>query len=292
MSDIQTPPADPYHYTVIARALDIIDSAPEAPGLEELAASLGLSAAHFQRIFSRWVGVSPKRYQQYLTLDHSRRMLAARHSLLDTSLASGLSGTGRLHDLFIQWEAMTPGQYARAGDGLLIRYGWGESPFGPVLGMATDRGLCGVGFASAGGREETFADLAARWPKARLIEDQAMLTPLLARLFTRDRTSPQPIPLHVLGTPFQLKVWEALLHIPEGHVATYSDLASAAGAPSAVRAAGSAIGRNPLAHVIPCHRALRKSGALGGYHWGLPVKRAMLARESARADAGPSAETR
>lgn len=274
---------DPYHYALIARALEIIDTAPAAPTLDELADRLGLSPAHFQRVFSRWVGVSPKRYQQYLALDHSRRLLAARHNVLETSLATGLSGSGRLHDLFVQWEAMTPGEYARAGAGLTIRHGWSASPFGPILGMATERGLCGIGFAAVAGRAAAFADLAARWPKARLIADDAAVAPMLERVFQRRES---PVSLHVWGTPFQIKVWEALLHVPEGHVSTYSELARAAGTPRGVRATGSAIGRNPLAFIIPCHRALRKSGALGGYHWGLPVKRAMLAWESARAEAG------
>jgi AraC family transcriptional regulator, regulatory protein of adaptative response / methylated-DNA-[protein]-cysteine methyltransferase len=277
---------DAYHYGIIARALEIIDSAEAPLPLETLAGRLGMSPAHFQRVFSRWVGVSPKRYQQYLALDHARRLLAARHSVLEASLASGLSGSGRLHDLFLRWEAMSPGEYARAGAGLTIRHGWADTRFGPALGMATDRGLCGLAFAGATPRDAAYEDLAARWPRADFRADEAALAPMIAAAVGGSSPRDGELQLHLIGTPMQIKVWEALLHVPQGHVTTYSDLAKAAGAPRAVRAVGSAVGRNPLAFVIPCHRALRKSGALGGYHWGLPVKRAMLAWESARADAG------
>ncbi len=277
-----------YHFGVISRALEIIDGADHPVSLEQLAAELGMSPAHFQRVFSRWVGVSPKRYQQYLALDHARRLLAARHSVLEASLASGLSGSGRLHDLFLRWEAMSPGAYARAGAGLTIRYGWADSPFGPVLGMTTDKGLCGLAFGADTGHATAFADLAARWPAADFVVDTDSVAPLLRTAFARDGGALQ---LHLIGAPFQIKVWEALLHVPRGHVTTYTDLARAVDAPRAVRAVGTAVGRNPLSYLIPCHRALRKSGALGGYHWGLPVKRAMLAWEAARIDAGTGTST-
>ncbi|WP_102225541.1 methylated-DNA--[protein]-cysteine S-methyltransferase [Acidimangrovimonas sediminis] len=272
-----------YHYRVIARALEEIDSGGAQMPLEDLAARMGMSAAHFQRVFSRWVGVSPKRYQQYLTLDLSRRLLAERHTVLDTALAAGLSGGGRLHDLFLRWEAMSPGDYARGGDGLTIRWGWFDSAFGPALAMGTDKGLCGIGFAGETGPEATMADLRARWPRAAYVEDAARLAPWAEAALggRRDRTA-----LHLIGAPFQIKVWEALLTIPAGHVTTYSDIASAIGHPKAVRAVGTAVGRNPLSWLIPCHRALRRSGGLGGYHWGLPVKRAMLAWEYARSEGG------
>jgi AraC family transcriptional regulator of adaptative response/methylated-DNA-[protein]-cysteine methyltransferase len=270
-----------YHYGVIARALAEIETADAPLSLEALAARLGMSPAHFQRVFSRWVGVSPKRYQQYLALDAAKRLLAARHSTLEAALGAGLSGTGRLHDLFLRWEAMSPGDYARAGEGLTIRHGVVETPFGPAVAMATERGLCGLGFAAETGVEAAFADLAARWPAARFLVDP---TAVAARVATVLGGRGQ-VALHLIGAPFQIKVWEALLAVPEGHVTTYSDIARAVGNPRAVRAVGTAVGRNPIAWLIPCHRALRKSGALGGYHWGLTVKRAMLAREAARADA-------
>ncbi|NNU79563.1 methylated-DNA--[protein]-cysteine S-methyltransferase [Halovulum dunhuangense] len=274
---------DPYHYTLIARAITEIDAAaPAQISLESLAERVGLSPAHFQRLFSQWVGVSPKRYQQYLALDHARRLLETRATLLDAAHDAGLSGTGRLHDLFLRWEAMTPGEYARRGAGLDIRWGWVASPFGPALVMATPRGICGIAFAAETGRAAAMADLRARWPEARYIEDAEAIARLAEPVFAM-RGEAQ---LHLIGAPFQIKVWEALLRIPEGAVAPYSEIARAIGHPTAMRAVGTAVGRNPIAYLIPCHRALRKSGGLGGYHWGLGVKRAMLARESARADAG------
>ena len=274
-----------YHYGVIRRALDEIDAAAGAGGqiaLEDLAARMGMSAAHFQRVFSQWVGVSPKRYQQYLALGQARELLRARHTTLDTADAVGLSGSGRLHDLFLRWEAMAPGEYAGGGAGLTIRWGWFDSPFGPALVMATERGICGIGFGAETGRAETFADLAARWPEAVLVEDAQALRPWAEAAFGGAGEAR----LHLIGAPFQIKVWEALISIPSGHVTTYSDIAAAIGHPRAVRAVGTAVGRNPVSWLIPCHRALRKSGGLGGYHWGLPVKRAMLAWEAARAEAG------
>jgi AraC family transcriptional regulator of adaptative response/methylated-DNA-[protein]-cysteine methyltransferase len=271
-----------YHYGVIARALAEIEAADAPLTLEALAARLGMSPAHFQRVFSRWVGVSPKRYQQYLALDAAKRLLATRHSTLEAALGAGLSGTGRLHDLFLRWEAMSPGDFARAGAGLKIRHGVVETPFGPAVAMATDRGLCGLGLAAETGTAAAFADLAGRWPAADFVADAAAVAgPVAAAI----GGAPGEVGLHLIGAPFQIKVWEALLAVPEGHVTTYSDIARAVGNPRAVRAVGTAVGRNPIAWLIPCHRALRKSGALGGYHWGLNVKRAMLAREAARADA-------
>lgn len=266
-----------YHYAVIARALKIIDDAGPALTLEELAAQMGMSAAHFQRVFSAWVGVSPKRYQQYLTLDHARRLLAERFTVLETAHAAGLSGGGRLHDLFLTWEAMSPGAYGAAGAGLVIRWAYVPTAFGEALVMATDRGICGLGFTEEFGRDWSMQDLTARWPKATYVEDAGIGPMALAAMGGRAH-------LHLIGAPFQIKVWEALLHIPSGHVTTYSELAGAVGHPSAQRAVGTAVGRNPISFLVPCHRALRKSGGLGGYHWGLPIKRAMLAWEAARDD--------
>ena len=277
-------PEDRYHYGVIARALKLIDAAGGATlPLDALAQQLGMSPAHFQRVFTRWVGVSPKRYQQYLTLDHARQLLTTRHTLLDTADEAGLSGAGRLHDLFVRWEAMSPGDYANGGEGLLIRRGWFESPFGPALVMGTNRGICGIAFAAETGTETAMADLISRWPKATFVEDPETLLPWAQAAFG---ASDETVPIFMIGAPFQIKVWEALLAIPSGHVATYSDIAVRLGNPKAVRAVGTAVGRNPVSWLIPCHRAIRKTGGLGGYHWGLHVKRAMLAWESARAEAG------
>ncbi len=281
MSDL---PQDPYHYAVIARALRLIDDGGPALTLDDLASRIGMSTAHFQRVFSLWVGVSPKRYQQYLTLDHARRLLAERHSVLETSLAAGLSGGGRLHDLFLRWEAMTPGEFARGGAGLQIFWGRFDSPFGPALVTGTGKGICGIAFTAETGEAGAMADLRGRWPKADFVEAPLRLHDWVRGAFGQAGAA-QPTPLYLIGAPFQIKVWEALLRIPSGQVTTYSDLATAVGHPRAVRAVGTAVGRNPVSWLIPCHRALRKSGGLGGYHWGLPVKRAMLAWEAARSDA-------
>ncbi len=270
-----------YHYNVMRRALDLIDAEPHR-SLEDLAAALRMSPAHFQRTFSGWVGVSPKRYQQYLTLDHARRLLAERFTVLDTIGETGLSSGGRLHDLFLRWEAMSPGTYASGGAGLVIRWGWFDSPFGPALVMATDKGICGIAFASETGPEVAMADLRGRWPNATFAQDQPGLRAMAEAAFGAGGD----VHLSLIGAPFQIKVWEALLSIPTGHVTTYSEIAGAIGKPRAVRAVGTAVGRNPISWLIPCHRALRKSGGLGGYHWGLPVKRAMLAWEAASTEEG------
>lgn len=272
-----------YHYAVIGRALKIIDQGGPTLSLEDLARRMDMSPAHFQRVFSQWVGISPKRYQQYLTLDHARRLLAERFTVLETSLATGLSGTGRLHDLFMRWEAMSPGDYARAGAGLTIRHGWFDSPFGPMVVMGTDRGICGMGFGAEMGAEAAVDDLMRRWPKADFVADAAPLRRWVDAAFGGGGETA----LHLIGAPFQIKVWEALMRVPTGHVTTYSEIAGAVGHPAAVRAVGTAVGRNPISFLIPCHRALRRDGGLGGYHWGLPVKRAILAWEAARADAIP-----
>jgi AraC family transcriptional regulator of adaptative response/methylated-DNA-[protein]-cysteine methyltransferase len=254
-----------YHYGVMRRAIELIDQGGEGLTLEALSAQMDMSPAHFQRLFSRWVGVSPKRFQQYLTLGHAKTLMRDHFTTLETSLATGLSGSGRLHDLFVRWESMSPGEYALGGAGLVIYWGWFESAFGASLVMGTNKGICGIGFAAETGAEATMEDLLSRWPKAKFVEDPTMLRPWVS-------------------AAFQIKVWEALLSIPSGHVTTYSEIAQAVGNPRAVRAVGTAVGRNPVSWLIPCHRALRKSGGLGGYHWGLPVKRAMLAYESARAE--------
>jgi len=281
-------PEDPYHYAVIRRALEVIDAADTPLSLEAMAAQMSMSPAHFQRVFSKWVGVSPKRYQQYLTLDHARQLLRSNFTTLETSLSVGLSGSSRLHDLFLRWEAMAPGEYAQAGAGLTIYWGWFESPFGPALVMGTDKGICGIGFAAETGEAPAWEDLRGRWPKATYVEDPMRLRPWVLSAFGAEN-SLEPTPLYLIGAPFQIKVWEALLQIPSGRVTTYSEIAEAVGNPKAVRAVGTAVGRNPISWLIPCHRALRKSGGLGGYHWGLPVKRALLAYESARSDAVPAA---
>ncbi len=272
---------DPFGYALMAAAIAYLEAHRDRqPSLEDTAAAIGLSPAHFQRVFSRWVGVSPKRYLQHLTLADAKRRLAERASLLDASLDAGLSGPSRLHDLFLRWEAMTPGEFARGGAGLTLREAWVETPFGTAYAVASPRGLSGLAFAAEAGREATRAEMARRWPEARLVEDAAGVRQTVEAAFA----GRGEIALAPMGGPFQIKVWQALLAIPPGAVLTYSAIAEDIGHPRAVRAVGTAVGRNPLAWLIPCHRVLRRDGGLGGYRWGLGVKRAMLAWESARAE--------
>jgi len=269
-----------YHYGVMRRAIELIDAGGEGLSLDELSTKMDMSPAHFQRLFSAWVGVSPKRYQQYLRLGHAKTLLQDRFTTLEAAQAVGLSGTGRLHDLFLRWEAMSPGEYARKGLDLQIFWGWFDSPFGLALAMGTGKGICGLAFAAETGAETALADMRARWPNARFTEDVMALRPLITAVFDHRGEAA----LHMIGAPMQIKVWEALLRIPSGQVSTYSEIAQSIGEPRAQRAVGTAVGRNPVSWLIPCHRVLRKSGALGGYHWGLPVKRAMLAYEAARTE--------
>ncbi|MEP1768045.1 MAG: methylated-DNA--[protein]-cysteine S-methyltransferase [Sulfitobacter sp.] len=276
--------ADSYHYRVIARAIDMIDQADGPIRLAALADKMGMSAAHFQRVFSTWVGVSPKRYQQYLMLGHAKSLLRAQHTTLDAAHVSGLSGTGRLHDLFVRWEAMSPGDYANGGEGLQIFWGWFECPFGEVLVMGTQKGICGLSLAEGIGKDAAMQDLCARWPAADYSQDAARLRPWVEAAFGLGQDG-DTAPLYLMGAPFQIKVWEALLTLEEGQVTTYGALAQSIGNPRAVRAVGTAVGRNPIGYLIPCHRVLRKTGELGGYHWGLPMKRAILGYEAARVDA-------
>ena len=269
-----------YHAQVIRRAIEVIDASPTPLTLEQLAARMQMSPAHFQRLFSRWAGISPKRFQQYLTLGHAKALLEERFTTLEAAHAVGLSGSGRLHDLFLRWEAMSPGEYARKGAGLEIATGTFDSPFGPVVAMGTEKGLCGLGFAAETGEAAAYEDLFLRWPEARFRPDAQSLAAWVTAAFQQSGQ----VDLHLLGAPFQIKVWEALLSIPSGFVTTYSEIAEAVERPRAARAVGTAVGRNPVSFLIPCHRVLRKSGGLGGYHWGLPVKRAILAWEAARLD--------
>jgi len=279
MTALPDPDDTSYHYEVVRRAIEVIDASSPDLSLEALAAKMSMSPAHFQRVFSKWAGVSPKRYQQYLTLGHAKALLNERFTTLGTADAVGLSGSSRLHDLFLRWEAMSPGEFALKGAGLTIRWGWFDSPFGPSLVMGTERGICGMGFAAEMGAEEAMNDLTRRWPEAQFVQDPDMLRPWVSAAFGEEDTA-----LYLIGAPFQIKVWEALLSIPSGQITTYSEIASHIGHPKAVRAVGTAVGRNPISWLVPCHRALRKSGGLGGYHWGLPVKRALLAYEAARFD--------
>lgn len=281
-------------YARIERAIRFIEAhATEQPTLDQVAASTGLSVFHFQRLFTRWAGISPKRFLQYLTLEHAKALLAERRSLLETSLAVGLSGTSRLHELFVAITAMTPGEYKQGGAGLRIRYGIHPSPFGDALLAVCDRGVCALSFVNAG-KAAAVSELRSKWPAAAFEEAPSVTAAFAARAFPPRRLPrPEPLALLVRGTGFQVKIWDALLRIPPGQVATYQDVARAAGAETAWRAAASAIGENPIAFLIPCHRVIRSTGAFGDYHWGATRKRAMLAWESARfgGHSGPSADS-
>ena len=273
-----------YHWQLMRRAIERLDEGRDL-SLEQIAAEMDLSPSHFQRIFSRWAGISPKRFQQFLTLGHAKALLAQRHTTLEAAGEAGLSGSGRLHDLFLRWEAMSPGEFARRGAGLSVTWDEADSAFGPMLVMATDRGICAIAFTADTGTEAALSDLSLRWPEARITRDPASVAPHMTALRSGGEAR-----LHLMGGPFKIKVWEALLSIPEGRVTTYSEIARAIGHPRAHRAVGTAVGRNPVSWLIPCHRALRASGGLGGYHWGLPVKRALLADEAARTGFGVSGE--
>ena len=253
------------------------------PELREVAQNLHLSEYHFQRLFRRWAGISPKRFVQFLTLEHAKRLLADSHSVLDATYDAGLSSPGRLHDLFVNLEAMTPGEFKAQGAGLDIRYGFHPSPFGECLLAVTERGICGLGFIAGGGRAGTLGDFQGRWPRARFEENPRLTHSYMARIFGGEkRDSGRPLTLLLHGTNFQIKVWEALLAIPMGRVTTYEALAASLGKAGAARAVGGAVGKNPIAFLIPCHRVIRKAGVMGDYHWGAARKKAMLAWEAAR----------
>jgi len=252
----------------------------EHPSLDEVAAQIGLSPYHFQRLFKRWAGVSPKQFLQYLTASRARELLRASVSVLDTALEIGLSGPGRLHDLIISTDAVTPGEYKNAGKGLELRYGYHETPFGECLAATTPRGLCSLGFIGAGDPAQDLAALRENWPAATLVEDPHASREVIEQIFNPAPTCPKaPFNLFLRGTNFQLKVWEALLRIPEGAVVSYRALADALDQPGAGRAVGNAVGHNPIAYLIPCHRVLRADGKIGGYRWGETRKQVILTTE-------------
>jgi AraC family transcriptional regulator of adaptative response/methylated-DNA-[protein]-cysteine methyltransferase len=291
------------HLSAMSEAHETLDSGPnwrrmgrairflsehytEQPRLEDAAESVGLSPFHFQRLFTRYVGVSPKAFVGHLTLDRAKAELAVGRSVLDASFEAGLSGPSRLHDLCLKVEAMTPGDYAKGGEGLVIDYGYHPSPFGVALVMATEKGLCGLAFCDEGDEAKQFSDMTVRWPKAQFREVSERTAKIAQRIFETE--AGDEIGLHLLGTPWQIKVWQALLGVPTGKVTTYRDLAVKTGNGKASRAVGAAVGRNPISWLIPCHRVLASDGSLHGYHWGVMRKRAMLAFEAARYDERPS----
>jgi len=259
----------------------------DQPGLEELARHVGMKPLALQRLFSRWAGLSPKGFLQAVTLDHARSLLDDAASVLDTSLEVGLSGPGRLHDLFVSHHALTPGAYKTRGEGVTIGWGFHPSPFGRALIMVTDYGLAGIGFADPDDDTAALADMTGRWPRAVYQQDSAGTAAMAARVFDPDQWSAdQPLRIVMIGSDFELRVWETLLKLPLDRATTYSDIAAHIGRPGAARAVGTAVGRNPISFVIPCHRVLAKNGALAGYHWGITRKRAILGWEAGRMAAG------
>ena len=273
-------------YETVRRVIEMLTlDYQEQPSLETIAARLSQSPTQLQKTFTRWAGLSPKAFLQAVTLDHAKRLLRQDEMpILETSIELGLSGPGRLHDLFVTHEAMSPGEWKAKGEGLTIRYGFHPSPFGEALVMTTERGLAGLAFADKGGEKACFEDMAGRWPRARFVRDQEATAPYATRVFEPSRWSgDQPLRVVLIGSDFQVRVWQSLLRIPLGKAVTYSDIAAEIGQPTASRAVGAAVGRNPISFVVPCHRALGKSGALTGYHWGLTRKRAMLGWEAGQA---------
>ena len=253
----------------------------EQPEIDEIAEAAGVSATELHHLFRRWAGLTPKAFLQALTLDSARQLLRDSVSVLDASYEVGLSGPGRLHDLFVTHEAMSPGEWKSGGDGLTISYGFHPCPFGTALVMATERGLSGLAFADQGKEKTALADMRRRWPKAKYAEDAARTAPLAQRIFDRKLWRPdRPLRVVLIGTDFEVRVWQTLLRIPMGRAATYSDIAGHVGSPKAARAVGAAVGKNPVCFVVPCHRVIGKSGELTGYHWGLTRKRAMLGWEA------------
>lgn len=251
----------------------------QQPSLDALAQHFGLSAAHFQRLFSRWAGISPKRFMQYLTVEYAKSRMAAPTDLLTVSLDAGLSGSGRLHDLFVVMEGLSPGEYRRAASAMLIRYGVVPTPFGAALIGYSERGICHLSFC-AQRPQDPLPEMLQRWPAARLQRDDAGAGVLAGRLFAQQRSG-QPVSAWVVGSNFQIQVWRALLRLPFGQLLSYRQLAEQAGCPGAARAVGTAMARNPIGFLIPCHRVLRQSGECGEYHWGGERKAAMIAWEAA-----------
>lgn len=273
-------------YETVRQVIELItEDYRDQPSLEAIAARLNQSPTQLQKTFTRWAGLSPKAFLQAVTLDHAKRLLRKEDMpLLETSIEVGLSGPSRLHDLFVTHEAMSPGEWKAKGGGLTIRYGFHQSPFGVALVMATDRGLAGLAFSDLGDEAACFEDMTCRWPNAQYAEDRQATTPYAERIFESGKWSAdQPLRVVLIGTDFQVRVWESLLKIPLGKAMTYSDIAKDIGQPTASRAVGAAIGRNPISFVVPCHRALGKNGDLTGYHWGLTRKRAILGWEAGQA---------
>jgi AraC family transcriptional regulator of adaptative response/methylated-DNA-[protein]-cysteine methyltransferase len=282
MNAIDIEKSSPRDYDMVRRSLAYLtENWRDQPSLETLAERSGVSPHHLQRLFTRWAGLSPKAFLQAVTIDHARELLRDSASILDTAYEVGLSGPGRLHDLFVTHEGMSPGIYKARGRGLVIRYGFHDCPFGRALVMTTSMGLCGLAFADAGEERTSLADMMSRWPEADYLEDREATAPYAARIFEPGNWTPdRPLRIVFIGSDFEIRVWETLLRIPLGKASTYSAIAGHLGKPQAARAVGTAVGKNPISFVVPCHRVLAKSGGLCGYHWGLTRKRAILGWEA------------
>jgi AraC family transcriptional regulator of adaptative response/methylated-DNA-[protein]-cysteine methyltransferase len=271
-------------YDVVRRAIaHIRGNWREQPDIDTIAEAAKVTPTELHHLFRRWAGLTPKAFLQALTLDHARRLLRDSASVLDASYEVGLSGPGRLHDLFVTHEAMSPGEWKAGGEGLTLRYGLHPSPFGTALVIVAPRGLAGLGMADTGEERAALADMKRRWPKATYVEDADATGPIAARIFDPKLWRPdQPLRVVLIGTDFEVRVWDTLLRIPMGAFTTYSDIARTIDKPKAARAVGAAVGKNPVCFVVPCHRVIGKSGELTGYHWGLTRKRAMLGWEAGR----------
>jgi len=267
-------------YQRIERAIIFLEkNVRRQPDLREIARSVNLSEYHFQRLFRRWAGISPKRFLQALTLAHAKEALKNSGSLLNVTYEAGLSSPGRLHDLFVNMEAVTPDEYRKQGASLKIRFGFHPSPFGECLVAVTSRGISELAFVQQGRRTRIVRELKKQWKHAEVLEDPSATRPYADRIFNAARPD-DPLTLHLKGTNFQVKVWQALLKVARGTVASYEDIARRIGKPNAVRAVANAVAHNPVAYLIPCHRVIRKTGAVGGYRWGSARKKAILAWEA------------
>lgn len=274
-------------YARVAKAIEYVRREfRRQPRMEEIASAAGLGVSHFQRLFTGWAGVGPKKFLRYTTAGYARKVLSdSRATLFDAAYEAGLSGTGRLHDMFVEIEGMTPGEFRDGGAGLAINYSFAGSPFGEVIAASTTRGVCYMAFHDD--RREALDGLFRRFPNARFSECADEFQNRALSIFSCDWNDPAAIKLHLRGTDFQIKVWETLLKIPRGALATYGDIASRTGDPKACRAVGTAVGANPIAFVIPCHRVIRSTGELGGYRWGEVRKTAIIAGEAVMSDEAP-----